>query len=77
MRMRFVMLAAAAAIPLVAHAKVPPEKARELDGPTLTCMGAEKAGSASGVAEYTGKFVGEWPGMKTGKVIYPYEKAKK
>jgi hypothetical protein len=47
-----------------AIAKVDAAKAAELDGPKLTCMGAERAGSASGVAEYTGKFVGSWPGMK-------------
>jgi hypothetical protein len=45
-------------------AKVPPEKAKELDGPKYTCNGAEKAGSPSGVPEFTGKFVGSWPGMK-------------
>jgi hypothetical protein len=73
MRMRFMMLAVAAAIPVLAQAKVPAEKAAELDGPVLTCMGAEKAGSASGIPEYTGKFVGEWPGMKTGKGKHGYE----
>lgn len=48
---------------LPSQAKVTPEKAKELDGPKLTCMGAEKAGSASGVAEYTGKYQGTWPGQ--------------
>src|SRR2546423_10366001 len=47
-----------------ASAKVPPEKAAELDGAKYTCQGAEKAGSPGGVAEYTGKFQGKWPGMK-------------
>ena len=61
---RLIVAALAAALPLALHAKVSPEKAAELDGPALTCMGAEKAGSASGVAEYTGKFVGTWPGQK-------------
>jgi hypothetical protein len=46
-----------------ALAKVSAEKAKELDGPKLTCMGAEKAGSASGVAEWTGKYFGTWPGQ--------------
>ena len=46
-----------------ASAKVPPEKAAELDTPAVTCMGAERAGSASGVAEYTGKYFGTWPGQ--------------
>src|SRR3546814_9717093 len=27
-------------------------------------MGAEKAGSKDGVAEYTGKYFGTWPGLK-------------
>lgn len=48
----------------VATAKVSAEKAAELDGPKLTCMGAEKAGSPSGVAEYTGKWYKTWPGVK-------------
>lgn len=30
----------------------------------LTCMGAIRAGSDSGVAEYTGKYQGRWPGMR-------------
>jgi hypothetical protein len=46
----------------VAPAKAPPEKVAELDGPKYTCMGAERAGSPAGVAEYTGKWVGQWPG---------------
>lgn len=51
------------AIAPLATAKVPPEKAKELDGPKLTCMGAEKAGTPSGVAEWTGKYLGTWPGQ--------------
>jgi len=47
-----------------AIAKVGADKAAELGGAKLTCIGAEKAGSPSGVAEYSGKFVGSWPGMK-------------
>lgn len=35
----------------------------DLDGDTYTCMGAERAGTDSGVAEYTGKWVGTWPGQ--------------
>lgn len=45
-------------------AKVSAEKAAELDGPRYTCMGAERAGSPSGVAEYTGKWYKTWPGVK-------------
>ncbi|HKY90337.1 MAG TPA: DUF1329 domain-containing protein [Nevskiaceae bacterium] len=57
-----VALATAATAPL-ATAKVTAEKAKELDGPKLTCMGAEKAGTPSGVAEWTGKYNGTWPGQ--------------
>lgn len=46
-----------------ASAKVPPEKVAELDGKRLTCMGAERAGSPTGVAEYTGKWFKTWPGQ--------------
>ena len=59
------MCAAAMAVSApAALAKVSAEKAAELNGPKLTCMGAEKAGSPGGVAEYTGKFMGTWPGQK-------------
>jgi hypothetical protein len=47
-----------------AHAKVTPEEAAQLDSPKYTCMGAERAGSPSGVAAYTGQFKGTWPGVK-------------
>jgi hypothetical protein len=53
----------------VVVAKISPDKAAELDGPKLTCMGAERAGSPSGIPEYSGKWVGQWPGMK-GKFGY-------
>lgn len=60
-----VALIAGLLLPITASlAKVTPDKAAELDGPRLTCGGAERAGSATGVAEYTGKYVGKWPGMK-------------
>jgi hypothetical protein len=49
---------------LPAWARVAADKAAELDGPKLTCLGAERAGSADGVATYTGKYLGSWPGMK-------------
>lgn len=39
-----------------AMAKVSPEEAEKL-GTSLTCVGAEKAGTASGVPEFTGKWV--------------------
>ncbi len=52
------MLGASGAV----HAKSSPDELAKL-GKELTCMGAEKAGSASGVAEYTGKWAGVAPGM--------------
>ena len=52
---------ATAALP--AFAKVPAAKAAELDGPKFTCIGAERAGSASGIPAYGGKWVGTWPGQ--------------
>ncbi|MDR3418652.1 MAG: DUF1329 domain-containing protein [Nevskia sp.] len=57
-----------------ALAKAPPEQVAELDGPKYTCMGAERAGSAAGVAAYTGKYVGTWPGIrgKSGYEPGPY-----
>lgn len=45
-----------------AWAKVSPEEADKL-GKTLTCTGGEKAGSASGVPEFTGKWLGTPPGI--------------
>jgi hypothetical protein len=61
-----------------ALAKVPAEKAAELDGPKYTCMGAEKAGTPGGVAEWSGKFVGTWPGQskKSGYEPGPYKDEK-
>ncbi|MFA5938065.1 MAG: DUF1329 domain-containing protein [Sinimarinibacterium sp.] len=35
-----------------------------LGGPAMTCVGAERAASAGGVAEYSGKWLGAWPGLK-------------
>lgn len=57
-----------------AHARVGAEQAAQLDGPTLTCIGAERAGSAGGAAAYTGKFQGSWPGLakRTGYTPGPY-----
>ncbi|NKF22018.1 DUF1329 domain-containing protein [Solimonas sp. C16B3] len=59
-----VLSATAAFVATTAAAKVDAAKAAELDGPKLTCMGAERAGSPDGVAAYTGKYVGTWPGLK-------------
>jgi hypothetical protein len=63
---------AAIALPLQpALAKVSAEKAAELDGPKYTCMGAERAGSADGVAAYTGKYFGTGPGMEKAQGYVP------
>ena len=37
-------------------AKVSADKAAELDGPKYTCIGAERAGSADGYPEFSGKY---------------------
>src|ERR1700739_4030898 len=59
------MLVGGIGLPLQsAYAKVSADKAKELDGAKHTCMGAEKAGSPAGVAAFTGKYVGTWPGIK-------------
>lgn len=39
------------------------EEIAALGGERYTCLGAERAGSASGVAEYTGKWFKNWPGQ--------------
>lgn len=44
------------------QAKVSPQEAAQL-GQQLTCMGAEKAGTAAGVAAYSGQWLGAAPGM--------------
>ncbi|MGH7972514.1 MAG: DUF1329 domain-containing protein, partial [Limisphaerales bacterium] len=54
----------AAAMSQQANAKVSAEKAAELDGPTFTCTGAERAGSSDGIPAYSGKYQGTWPGVK-------------
>ena len=67
MKIRLTLAAAVmTALPVhAALAKATAEEAAQLDGPRLTCMGAERAGSPSGVAEFTGKYFGEWPGLKS------------
>jgi hypothetical protein len=65
MRLKTIAAAAlCAGLPIQASmAKVAAEKAAELGGSKYTCLGAEKAGSASGIPEYTGKYFGTWPGQ--------------
>ncbi|WP_084197152.1 DUF1329 domain-containing protein [Solimonas soli] len=61
-----------------AQAKVSAEEAAQLDGPKLSCIGAERAGTPAGVAAYTGKFKGSWPGLEApgGYVPGPYASEK-
>lgn len=54
-----------AVMPLQSQAKVDAAKAAQLGAGALTCIGAEKAGTASGVAEFSGKYLDSWPGMKS------------
>ena len=73
----FAALVGAAALALVsfaASAGVSAAEAATLGGATLTCNGGEKAGSASGVAAWTGRFKGSWPGVtkKSGYEPGPY-----
>jgi len=42
-----------------------PEQVAKLGGDELTCMGAERAGTESGVAEYAGKWYKDWPGLSS------------
>ncbi len=51
------------------------EEPARLGGEQYTCFGAERAGTESGVAEYTGKWFKEWPGIqnKTGYEPGPYK----
>ncbi len=53
-----------------AHAKATHEEIAKL-GKEYTCMGAEKAGTPSGVAEFTGKWLGPAPGMSTEPGKFP------
>ena len=47
------------------YAKATAEEIAKLGGDELTCMGAEKAGTESGVAPYEGKWFKKWPGVKS------------
>lgn len=48
---------------ITAQASATPEEIAKLDSEQYTCMGAERAGTDSGVAAFTGKWVGTWPGQ--------------
>lgn len=56
-------LAALMAASLTVTAATPPEQIAQLGGDQYNCMGGEKAGTPGGVAEYSGKWLGAWPGL--------------
>ena len=47
-----------------AAAKVPAAMVAQLNTDKYTCLGAERAGTPDGVAPFTGKWLGAWPGLK-------------
>ncbi len=59
------LLSAGLALALPSEAKVSAEQAAQLGGDKYTCVGAEKAGTPSGVAAFSGKWLDSWPGMKS------------
>lgn len=65
------ILALATLFATAVHAQAAANRAAELGGAKLTCTGAERAGSKSGVAAYTGKWLDGWPGMGDGKGYEP------
>lgn len=67
-----VAISALQGIAVSAHAKATAEEIGRL-GKDLTCMGAEKAGTTSGVAEFTGKWMGPAPGMPTEPGKHPVD----
>ncbi len=54
------------------QARATPEEIARL-GKTLTCLGADKAGTSGGVAEYTGKWLGAAPGMASEPGRHPLD----
>jgi len=62
----------------VVQAAATADEIAKLGGDELTCMGAERAGTESGVAEYAGKWYKEWPGVgsKSGYDAGPYKDEK-
>lgn len=47
----------------LAWADATPQQIDRLGDDELTCMGAVRAGTPGGVAAYTGKYQGQWPGL--------------
>ncbi|WP_243393536.1 DUF1329 domain-containing protein [Solimonas fluminis] len=60
---RLSAMALALALTGTVFAKSTSGEAAKLDGDTLTCAGALRAGSDSGVAPYTGQWLDGWPGI--------------
>ncbi len=50
-------------MPTTGSARSTEQEIAQLDSDQYTCMGAERAGSESGVAAYTGKWYKTWPGQ--------------
>lgn len=71
-------LALTSLMPIGASAKVAASVAATLGGEKLTCNGGEKLGTQTGVAAWTGKFDGSWPGVthKSGYEPGPYANEK-
>jgi len=61
----FCALSCSALAPGLVEAKVSAEEAAKLDSDKYNCMGAERAGTESGVAEFTGKYIDGWPGLES------------
>ncbi len=72
---RFISLVAASLLLAFSggsQAKVGADEVARL-GRQLTCMGAEKTGTAAGVAEFGGKWLGAAPGMTTQLGVHPVD----
>ncbi len=65
------VVAACILAPLPGWAKVSADQAAQLGGDKYTCIGAEKAGTPSGVAPFSGKWLDSWPGMKNKRGYEP------
>ena len=65
------MIALLALVAAPAWAAATAAQIAELGGPKLTCTGAERAGSKSGVAPYSGRWLDSWPGMKSAEGYDP------
>ncbi len=78
MKLHLLLGISAALAASFAQAKVGTDKAAELDGPKYSCIGAERAGSASGIPEFSGKYEATWPGVtqKQGYEPGPYASEK-